>query len=93
MSRCQILRIKIGKKKCPGTQYSSYDRLEVLIWTRLKSAFRKRLDFSNILSNMEDTAIFHMILYDIDENNGFMMNIFIGICIGIGIGIAYAERE
>ena len=29
-----------------------------------------------------------MILYDVlYENNGFMMNIFIGICIGIGIGI------
>ena len=59
--RCQIFRIKIGKK-CPGSQYSSYDRLEVLIWTRLKSAFRNRLNFSNILSNMEDTATFS---YDI----------------------------
>jgi hypothetical protein len=56
-SRCQIVRIKIGKKKSsPGTQYSSYDRLEVLIWTRFKIAFRKCLNFSNISTNMEDTA-------------------------------------
>ena len=61
-SRCQIVRIKIGKK-CPGTQYSSYDRLEVLIWTRFKIAFRKCLNFSNISTNMEDTA--YLLLFSI----------------------------